>query len=440
MGAPTTQLLADHHSTVFASLAGHGVPWIDRWRLAGLDSYHALGLPTRRIESWKYTDLRLLQRRGFTLPSTDPVLDVVPASVLSVDGFRIVLVNGRFRPELSDVDGLPQGVTVTSLGDVLARDPGALASHLGKLLELEDMPMAALNTAFATDGLYLSLDDGVRLERPVHLVSIGGGTDEPVMFHPRHLVVLGVGASATLAESHIGLGDCAYLSNEVLEAQVGLDASLEHYRLQRGGEETSHLAAARIVLHRNAVYHGFVLQTGGGLSRYEARLRFTDPDAEVRLAGAALAAGEAHLDNMTLVDHAAPRCYSRQLYKGAFGGRAKGIFQGKTIVREGAQRTDGYQMSRALLLSKEAEAKTKPELEIYADDVTCGHGTTVGDLDTEALFYLRARGIGEKDARRLLVEAFLSESIDEVSDTDMREAFVHITRSWLDDYFSGVGA
>ena len=439
MTVPATQPFTDQHGTVVASLAGHGVPWIDHWRQAGLDSYRALGLPTRRLEAWKYTDLRRLPRRGFTPPAADPALDTVPASALAVDGFRIVLVNGRYRSALSHVAGLPGGAAVANLGDVLARDPAALEPHLGRLLELDDMPMAALNTAFATDGLYLRLDDGVRLERPVHLVSIGGGTEAPVMFHPRHLAVLGAGASATLVESHISLGDGAYLSNGVLEAQVGPDASLSHHRLQRDDAEATHLAAARIVLAEGAAYDGFVLQTGGGLSRHEARLRFTGPHAEARLTGATLAAGEAHIDNMTLVDHAAPRCRSRQLYKGAFGGRAKGIFQGKTIVREGAQQTDGYQLSRALLLSKEAEAKTKPELEIYADDVTCGHGATVGDLDAEALFYLRARGIGEEEARRLLVAAFLSEAIDTVSDTGMRASLTDIARSWLDDYFSGAG-
>ncbi len=439
MSAPAAQPFTEAHGAVALSLAGRGVGWIDEWRQAGLDAYGTLGLPTRRQEAWKYTDLRRLPRRGFTPPTADPALDTVPASALAVDGWRIVLVNGRFRPELSDLGGLPTGAAVASLGGVLARDPAALEPHLGKLLDLDDMPMAALNTAYAADGLYLCLEDGVRLDRPVHLVSIGGGTDKPALFHPRHLVVLGAGACVTLVESHVSLGDGAYLSNGVLESSVGQGATLRHYRLQREGPEATHLAVARIVLAEGAAYEGFVLQAGGGLSRHEVRLRFDGADAEARLAGATLAADEAHLDNMTLVDHAAPGCRSRQLYKGAYGGRAKGIFQGKTLVRVGAQKTDGHQLCRALLLSKEAEAKTKPELEIYADDVTCGHGATVGDLDTEALFYLHARGIADKDARRLLVEAFLSEAIDTVGDLKMRETFAGIARAWLDGYFAGAG-
>lgn len=436
MTTPAAQPFVDQHGAIAGSFSGRGIGWVDEWRQTGLDAYGALGLPTRRLEAWKYTDLRRLPRRGFTPAADQPALDAVPASALSVDAFRIVLINGRFARELSHLDGLPEGAVVASLGDMLSGEPAALEPHLGKVLELDDMPMAALNTAYATDGLCLRLNDGVRLDRPVHLVSIGGGTEMPALFHPRHLVVLGADASATLVESHVSLGDGAYLSNGVLEASVGRGASLQHFRLQREAPEATHLAAAQIVMGESASYEAFVLQTGGGLSRHEVRVRFDGPDAEARLAGASLMAGGAHLDNMTLVDHAAPGCRSRQLYKGAFGGRAKGIFQGKTLVREGAQQTDGHQLSRALLLSKEAEAKTKPELEIYADDVACGHGATVGDLDTESLFYLRARGIGEEEARRLLVEGFLSETIDTVSDLGIREAFADIARAWLDAYLA----
>ncbi len=439
MDQPSTQPFADEFGAVAASLAGCGVPWIDDWRQSGLGIYGALGLPTRRVEAWKYTDLRRLPRRGYVPAQqmAEVAIDSVPAGALALDGWRLVLVNGRFRPGLSIFEDLPAGVAVANLGEVLARDPAAAEPHLGKLMCLDGMPLAALNTAFAGDGLYLRLEDGVALERPVHLVSIGGGTESPVMFHPRHLIVLGAGASATVVESHIGLGDGSYLANGVLEAEVGRGAALRHARLQRDGTEATHLAAAQIVLGEGAAYEGFVLQAGGRLVRHEARLRFAGPGAEGRLAGAALAAADAHLDNMTLVDHAAPGCRSRQLYKGAFGGRAKGIFQGKTVVRPGAQGTDAYQMSRALLLSKEAEADTKPELEIYADDVTCGHGATVGDLDAEALFYLSARGIGEAEARRLLVEAFLAEAIDTVSDAHLCHAFTQVAQDWLEAHIGG---
>jgi Fe-S cluster assembly protein SufD len=436
---------AERFESLAPSLAGAGVAWLAALRRNGLNSYRSAGLPSRKVEAWKYTNLHPLTEASFLPAAAAPeiMVDAIPQGVLGartgamMEGATAVFVNGGFRPALSRLDGLPEGVLVASLAAEIERDAGALEAHLGRVLTLDGMPLAALNAAFLGDGLVIRVAQGARIEEPLHLISIGAAAREPLAFYPRHLIVLEAGASATVIESHIGLNGTPYFSNSVVEAVIGAGASLRHYKLQNEASGAFHLATTALDLADRAAYEGFVLHIGGRIARNETRAHLAGPGADFRLDGAYLAGGEGVVDNTTFIDHARPQGRSRQTFRGVLNDSARGVFQGKILVRPGAGGTDGHQLSQALLLSRKAEMDGKPELEIYADDVKCGHGATVGEIAGEALFYLRCRGIDEASARRMLIEAFLAEVVEGVTNEAVREALLDAVRGRLD---SGNGA
>jgi Fe-S cluster assembly protein SufD len=353
---------------------------------------------------------------------------VPAADVAAVEGYRCVFVNGRFDAAQSALDGLPRGVVVENLAALIARDPAAAEAALGA--GGDALPMAALNTAFAVDGLVLRLARGAALDQPLHVISIGApvGGQAP-SFHPRHVIQLEADATATVIESHVGAG--LYLANTVSDITVASGAALKHFTLQNQAADAFHVGAVRLGLAARATYEGFVLQIGARLARHELRATIDGADVECRMNGLYLAAGSQHLDNTTAIDHAQPGSRSRQLFKGVLDDAARGVFQGRVLVRPNAQKTDAHQLSRALLLSRKAEMDGKPELEIYADDVRCSHGATIGSLDQEPMFYLRSRGIDEQTAYRMLVEAFAVEAIDEISVPSVRDAFGARVVDWL---------
>ena len=413
---------------------GDAVPFVDQSlpadrlrlgvRAGALARYRATGLPTPAVEAWKYTNLEALTRLGLAPAAVAPApLAALPNEIAAVDGYRAVFVDGRFDPALSVLGGLPKGVVVESLAALIARDPAAAEAALD---EPDAPPLVALNTAFAADGLVLRLARGVVLDKLLHLVSVGtSGTP----FHPRHVIRLEPDAVATVVESHVGAG--AYFANNVADVELGAGATLRHAVLQNQSDEAFHVAAVRLALAERATYEGFVLQTGARLARHELRARIDGAGAECRMSGLYLAAGAQHIDNTTGIDHASPGSRSRQLFKAVLDDSSRGVFQGRVLVRPHAQKTDAGQVSRALLLSRKAEMDGKPELEIYADDVRCSHGATIGSLDQEPMFYLMSRGIDRETAYRMLVEAFATEALDEIGAADIRAAFgVHVER-WL---------
>jgi Fe-S cluster assembly protein SufD len=428
------QPFLDQALTGADSASGAKVGWLSELRGRGAAIYGDRGLPGRRDEYWRYTSLNELSKNDFQLANGAPALDVPPLphrAVAELASYRIVFVNGRLRPDLCVLDDMPDGVLIAGLDDMIAAAPDRLQPFLGQSMELSDMPLAALNTAFMRDGMVLFVDESVVVDKPVHLISIASPGDTPMMLQPRHLVVLGDGAKATLIESHIGGSDGAYFNNLVSELTLGEGAELNHYTFQEEGPAAIHIAVTALNLAAKASYGGFVLQSGGLIGRSETRAVLSGPGAECRLDGIYLGTGSQILDNTTYVEHVATGCRSRQVYKGVLDGRARGVFQGKIHVRPGAQQTDGYQMSRALLLSPRAEIDTKPELEIYADDVKCSHGATAGELDTEAMFYLMSRGITEDAARRILIEAFVSGALSEIRLSQVAEDFSAHVRNWL---------
>ena len=424
--------LADQFSQDAPALAGDALPWLRKLRHEGRERYRSLGLPTRRVEDWKYTNLNPLAKIDFAPPAhTGPVPALPEDRALAVDAYRAVVVNGRFRADLSALDGLPEGVEVGGLAQALERDPAAIEARLGRLAVLDGMPMLALNTALMTDGLVLRLAEGVALDRPIHVLFLAAAGARPMACHPRNLIVAEPGSSATLLESHVGTGEAASLVNVVTEVALGAGARLAHYKLRDEPPAAFHLATTQVSLDSRSAYESFVLSVGGRLARHELRLRLDGDDVDCRLNGAYLIAGDQHVDNTTLVDHAAPGCRSRQHYKGVLDDTARGVFQGKILVRRHAQRTDGHQLNRALLLSRGAEVDSKPELEIYADDVKCGHGAAIGEIEEDQMFYLRARGIDAQAARDILVEAFLGEVVDEIRADGARQAFRQVLAGWL---------
>ncbi len=422
----------DQFEMVSARLPGVGTAWLDQLRSDALSRYETLGIPTPRTEAWKYTNLRRLARAGFVAAEAGDATDAlaIPEGVTELDGAYVaVFVNGRYSASLSSLDNLPRNAEVGSLAAKIAEDPASLESQLGRLGDYSSLPMASLNTALMADGLYFRLADGVALDRPLHVVSIGQADEEPLSFHPRHLISLGDGSTATIVESHVGSG--AYFSNGVSEIAVGQGAVLNHYKLQNEGPEAFHLSTNMVRLDDRAIYDGFVLQTGARLARNEIKAHLGER-VECRLNGAYLGSNEQHIDNTTFIDHAAPNSSSREVYKGVLDQSARGVFQGKILVRKDSQKTDGHQLNKTLLLSPGTEIDTKPELEIYADDVKCSHGATTGELEEESLFYLRTRGIDRETARGMLVAAFIGEALDEIQTEAPRVAFQAIVNGWLD--------
>jgi Fe-S cluster assembly protein SufD len=411
-------------------LAAPGLPGADLpWRATALESYRRHGLPNRKVEAWRYTNLNSLAKLAFTAAGKSGAA-VPRGAPLALDGAcRITFVNGHLR----DMDGLPDGVEATSLAELLANDPESLESVLGAAAEGREMALAALNTALAADGLVLRIAEGAKVETPIHMICVGAPeAGSAIAFHPRNIIVAGANSNAVLVESHVGAGDGPYFSNGVSDVSVGQGAVFGHYRLQDEGASAFHVSLTRAALADGATYDSFVLSLGAELARDEIHVRINGEGAECRLNGAYAATGRQHTDNTTVIDHAAPGSTSREVYMGVLDGKSRGVFQGRISVHRDAQQTNGHQLNKTLLLSREAEIDSKPELEIFADDVKCSHGATVGELDEAALFYLRARGIDQTTARDLLVSAFLSGAIEEVRNDAVAEALRGRIAGWLD--------
>jgi Fe-S cluster assembly protein SufD len=386
-------------------------------RDAAAAAFRHAGLPGRRVEAWKYTDLRPVAAAAFHEPLT-LLADCtgLRARIPQLDGAQIVFVDGRFRADLSTI---PATVGFTRFAD---------RPDFGTLPRPDAEPLVALNTMLAEDGAILDIpadtDAGL-----VHLVSLA--TDSPGVatdFHPRHRIRLARGATLTVLET--ALGDGHYLHNPVTEIQVAAGATLNHVRLQNESRAAFHLSTLYAEVAENGTYDSFALNLGGRMARTEVHARLSGPGATTHLNGAQLLAGMQHADFTTVVRHDAPHGTSRQTVKNVLAGRSRGVFQGRIEVARHAQKTDGYQMNQALLLSPEAEIDTKPELEIFADDVKCSHGATVGELDAEQLFYLRSRAIPDAEARAMLMRAFLAEALDAISHNAIRAALEAAVERW----------
>ena len=381
-------------------------------RDAAAAAFKRAGLPTVRDEAWRYTSLRGLASVSFEEPLT--AVGTAPDLAPTLDAPRLVLVDGRYQPALSTP---PDCITLETFADnpAFGRAPDA------------KLPMVALNTMMADDGIRLHVAAGVDAGTIV-LLSIGLDNHRPVAFHPRHRIELEPGARLTIVE--VARGDGTYLHNAVQEIVVGHGATLAHVRLQEESPQAFHVQTGFAEIAEGGTYDAFVLTLGSRLARTEIHARLMGPNAAVHLNGAQLLGGDQHGDITTVVAHDAPNCASRQTIKNVLSDRSRGVFQGRIEVARAAQKTDGYQMNQALLLSPNAEIDCKPQLEIYADDVKCSHGATVGELDADQLFFLRSRGIPLEQARSILVRAFLAEALDPIAHEDARAMLEAAVEAW----------
>jgi Fe-S cluster assembly protein SufD len=392
-----------------------------RLRQAAWARFEHLGFPTPRNEDWKFTSVAPLLQVPFRAADETGReagggrgADRLPLPEGLADGPRVVLVDGRFVPELSAVPAAAGGVVIADLATALREHAALVEPHLARHARFEEHAFAALNTALFTGGAFVSLAKGQVVEQPiqvVHLATAGGG---PTLNSPRVLVITGANSQAALIESYAGPDDAVYFTNAVTEIVLGENAVVDHYKLQEEGRQAFHVADTQVHQERSSTFTTHYFGFGGGLVRNEVRVLLNAAGCESTVNGLYLAAGTQHLDNHTVIDHAMPHCASHELYKGILDGRAHGVFNGKIFVRQDAQKTDAKQTNQTLLLSDDAVINTKPQLEIYADDVKCTHGATVGQLDAEAVFYLRSRGIGLEEARSLLTFAFANDVIGRV--------------------------
>jgi Fe-S cluster assembly protein SufD len=404
-------------------------PWLDAARDEALERFRGAGFPTRKIEAWKFTSLAHLAQTAFG----EPEIAGARIARATIESYRVtpdchlaVFINGRFHPTLSDLGRLPAGTRVVDMSRVDESDLKLMTAPPAVADAPEARALVDLNTALMRDGAVVHLGRGAVID-PVQLLFLTLPGTEPGAAHLRNLLLAEPGSSATVVETYAGLGHGAYWTNTVTQVAIAPNAVLRHYKLQAEAEPAFHVAETSVRLERDAAYRAFVLSLGAQLARNELDVALAGEHGEAHLAGVTLARGGQHLDTMLRVEHAATHGTSSQDFKSVIDGRAHAVFQGRIRVAPDAQKTDARQLNRNLLLSGTAAADTKPELEILADDVKCSHGATVGDLDKDALFYLRARGLGEAEARALLIDAFVGELIDgiegEAAQTYFRRAF-----------------
>lgn len=391
------------------------VPWLTAERNAARARVVEQGAPTSKSEGWRYTGLRTLLDQAFT-PVEEPLTALLPDDIDDVlipdlDSIRVVLVNGHYAPALSRLGELPKGARIGGLRETLAQDPDALEGLLTGIAGEGRHVFASLNTAGMDDGLVLLLERGVVVERPIELIHVSIGMDDPRVAQPRHLVRLGDGSQAELIERYVSLGESLYCTNALIEIALGRDALFRHHRLQLESPLGYHVSGLYLMQDANSRYQGTNIGLGGAWARTDLITRFSGEHAECDLQGLYLAGDKQLIDYHMDVNHGLPNCTSRENFKGILYGKGRAVFDGLVYVAKDAQKTDAAMSNRNLILSPNAEVDTKPQLEIYADDVKCSHGTTVGQIEPEMLFYLRSRGISAGLARRMLCLGFAGEII-----------------------------
>jgi len=431
------QDFADQFSAGKSGLPGAGNAWADGLRNAAWETYASSGLPHRRIEEWKYTDLRALLREAYPpAPALaealtgDDISAALGSAFAGLDCHRLVIVNGQFRSELSDVSGLEGMGEALSLSECLDDPSDWLKETLGQVNPPQNDVVIALNTALMTGGVTLRIADNANLDKPVHIVHVFTSR-EAASVTTRNVILIGAGAKVTLLESYVSHGDTPGQRNTVSELVAGNGSQVQHIKFQNENLESAHLTSWMTRLGADVTYKAFQFSMGAGLARNQIFVSFAGEGSTSHVSGAVMARGRQHNDTTMLIDHAVPGCESREFNKLVLDGEARGIVQCKAIVRKDAQKTDGHQMARALMLSERAEFDSKPELEIFADDVVCGHGSTSGQVDDELMFYLRSRGIPEAQARALLIAAFVGEATDRIENEPIREAFMTMAQDWL---------
>jgi Fe-S cluster assembly protein SufD len=401
--------------------------WLRKLREDAFARFSETGFPTTRMEDWRFTNVSAIAQTRFQLSRNghDRLLQRSEKFALAGSCCELVFLNGRFAPELSSLSGLLDGLHICSLAEELKRNPGAVEAHLGRYLDTQRDPFCALNTAFVEDGAYVHVAKGVAAEKAIHLLYLVADEGKPSMTFPRNLIVAGESSQVVVVEEYVSLGCEQAFCNSATEVVAASDAVVSHYWIEREHASTFNVSTLRIEQARNANVASHSVLVGGALVRNNVHPVMSGEGGECLINGLFIGNGRQHLDNYMLVEHASPHCSSRQFYNGILDDQAHGVFHGRIVVRKDAQKTDAKQTNRNLLLSDEAQIDTKPQLEIFADDVKCTHGATIGQIDEKALFYLRSRGIDERAARQLLLVAFAGECLGRMKTDAVR---VHIEK------------
>ena len=412
----------DAHLENFRRLDGHAPGTLRALRERALARFTELGFPTIRLEDWKYTNVAPLAERAFHLADERAPrgVEALAQRARLGTGIELVFVNGRYAEALSSVGRLPSGAVIGSLDSALQRRPELVEPHLGRYAPFDQAPesLTALNTAFIRDGAFVYVPVGTAIDAPIHCLFLSLPADGPIVAHPRNLIVAGEGSRVTVVEQYVG--ERTYWTNAVTEAVVAAGAQLTHYKVQRESADAFHVGSVAVEQAGESTYHSHAVSLGAVLARTDIATRLDAPGAACTFDGLYVATAAQHVDHHTTIDHRQPRGTSRELYKGILAERATGVFNGKVFVRPHAQQSDAEQMNKNLLLSDDAQIETKPQLEIFADDVKCSHGATIGQLDDDAIFYLRARGIDAAAARQMLIFAFANELVARIDVAPLR--------------------
>lgn len=427
----TTQTFQAQASAFAASSSASGPAPLTTLRAAGAEAFARLGFPTTRSEDWKYTSVSAIANTPF-VAAQERAVDTLDAAALEPYTFGgawplVVFLNGRYAPALSSIGALPDGVRVMDLATAAVQEPELLARHLGVAAPADRDGFTALNAAFAGEGVLIHVAKEMVTDVPVHILHVTDANGAGVMSHARHLLVAERHAKASVIESYVSLADVSYFTNSVVEVSVDDGATLQLLRIQRESPTAFHVGTVEARQGRDSHFMAFTFQTGAALSRSNVFTVLAGEGCGTTLNGLYMLGGTQHGDHQTRVEHVAPNCFSREAYKGLLDDASHGVFNGKVYVHPEAQKTDGKQTNNTLLLSKEAQIDTKPQLEIFADDVKCTHGATVGRIDETSLFYLKSRGVGQLLARQLLMYAFAADVLETIENEAVKEALEQLT-------------
>ncbi len=430
-----TKSYLENFSQFEKSTTQNGRAWMSPIRQAAIGRFSELGFPTTRDEDWRFTNVTAIARTSFQLPQDSHIelsqQDLDPFVFAGLECSQIVFVNGRYSPELSSLRSLSNDVKIESLAQALTSDRLLVEPHLAQYADYQNDAFSALNTAFMDEGAFVYITKGAVLKEPVHILYISTGTTDPIITHPRNLIVMDEDSQATIVEDYVSMGSDVYFSNVVTEAVVGENSVLSYYFIERQSKKAFSVSTLRVQQGRssNVVTHSVLI--GGALVRSNVHPVLAGEGGECIINGLFMSTGRQHMDNYMKVEHASPHCDSRQLYKGILDGKSRGVFHGRIIVHKDAQKTDAKQTNKNLLLSEEAQIDTKPQLEIYADDVKCTHAATIGQMDKDAIFYLRSRGIADESARAILLLAFAGENLQRMKVEPIRRRLEELVAQWF---------
>ena len=434
---------ADAARDYHAARAGRDPEWIAEIRAEALDSFRELGLPiTRRgNEEYKYTDIRPLVRQGFSplqiidrdSAVTAPDLDLDQLRTGSSEWHRVVIVDGRYAPELSSTDGLPDGIAVGSLAEAVHSETDSVRAHLARLADYTEHGFTALNTALAADGALVLIPRMTAVEQPIQVVYVSTEQTQGAASMPRTLIIAGEDSSAAIVETHVSVADDSHLTNAVTEIVVGAGANISYCKIQQESEATYNVSTTLVEVNENANFRSMAIDIGGRLTRNNLTIIMAGEGGNSDVRGAYVISRDQHVDNQVIVDHVVGHNDMNEIYKGILDGHARSVFHGSIIVRPNAAKVNAMQVDKNLLLSNDAEADTKPAFWIYCDDVRCGHGAACGNLDEDAMFYLRSRGIEEEEARMMLIRAFVSEVVDAIQEQSIHDHVAALIATKLDN-------